>query len=462
MIDLQHLAKARAGKNGRKVMLVDDDPGLLRLLSMRVQAAGYEPVCALSGEEALAQLPANRPSVVVTDLQMGGMDGLTLFNEIHKDNPSLPVIILTAHGTIPDAVSATSKGVFGFLTKPFDSKHLLDLVNKAAAIGGDVVDIDEATDENAWCEEIKTRNPEMKELLSQARLIANSDANVFLSGDGGTGKELLARAIHRASPRAEKPFVIFNCSSIPEQLMESELFGHKKGAFSGATEDHEGMMRSAHGGTLFIDEVGDMPLGFQSKLLRVLQEGLLRPLGGVEAIPVDVRIISATPNNLQDAASAGEFRDELFYRLNVATLETLTLDERREDIPLLANYFLEKLANTDKKAVKGFAPDAMEALVSAPWPGNVRQLYNVVEQAVLLATTPIIPVPLIQRALCNKEAEIVPFAEARARFERDYLARVLRITNGNVTQAARLAQRNRTEFYKLLNKHHLAPSVFKQ
>ncbi|MFC1749747.1 sigma 54-interacting transcriptional regulator [Pseudomonadota bacterium] len=443
-------------------MLVDDDPGLLRLLSMRVQAAGYEPVCALSGEEALAQLPANRPSVVVTDLQMGGMDGLALFNEIHQDNPSLPVIILTAHGTIPDAVTATSQGVFGFLTKPFDSKHLLDLINKAAAIGGNVVDADDSSEEHVWCEEIVTRNPDMKELLSQARLIANSDANVFLSGEGGTGKELLARAIHKASPRNDKPFVTINCSAIPEQLMESELFGHKKGAFTGANDDYDGLMRAAHGGTLFIDEVGDMPLGFQSKLLRVLQEGQLRAVGNVEPTPVDVRLISATPRNLQQDAAAGEFREELFYRLNVATLEILSLEDRREDIPLLANHFLEKLADIDKKSVKGFAPDAMEILVSASWPGNVRQLYNVVEQAVLLATTPIIPVPLIQRALCNKEAEIVPFAEARARFERDYLARVLRITNGNVTQAARLAQRNRTEFYKLLNKHHLAPSVFKQ
>ncbi len=455
-------ARNNAGKSDRKVLLVDDDPGLLRLLSMRVQAAGYQPVCAMSGEEALAKLPASRPRVVVTDLQMGGMDGMALFAEIHKSNPLLPVIILTAHGTIPEAVSATSQGVFGFVTKPFDSKHLLELINKATALGGEIFGNDEKDDDNAWRKEILTRNPEMEELLSQARLIADSDANVFIDGETGTGKGLLARAIHKASPRSAKPFISVNCSAIPEQLLASELFGHKKGAFTGATDDHTGLFQAAHGGTLFLDEIGDMPLSFQSNLLRVLQERQVRPVGATESTPVDVRLISSTHHDLQQDAEAGGFREDLYYRLNVMTLEIPPLAERREDVPLLANHFLEKLSGKRKKKVKGFAADAMETLVTASWPGNVRQLYNVVEQVVALAATNIIPLPLVQRALRSKETEIVPFAEARASFERDYLTRVLRITNGNVTQAARLAQRNRTEFYKLLNKHHLAPSVFKQ
>ena len=451
-----------AGKSGRKVMLVDDDPGLLRLLSMRVQAAGYEPVCAMSGEEALAKLPASRPRVVVTDLQMGGMDGMALFAEINKSNPLLPVIILTAHGTIPEAVSATSQGVFGFVTKPFDSKHLLELINKASAIGGEIPAADKTEEDNAWRKGILTRNPDMEELLSQACLIADSDASVFIDGETGTGKELLARAIHKASPRSAKPFISVNCSAIPEQLLASELFGHQKGAFTGATNDHTGLFQAAHGGTLFLDEIGDMPLSFQSTLLRVLQERQVRPVGATEYTAVDVRLISSTHHNLQQEAEAGQFREDLYYRLNVMTLEVPSLAERREDIPLLANHFLENFSGSGKKKVKGFAADAMEILVSAAWPGNIRQLYNVVEQVVALAATQIISAPLVQRALRSKETEIVPFAEARARFERDYLTRVLRITNGNVTQAARLAQRNRTEFYKLLNKHHLAPSVFKQ
>ena len=444
-----------------RVMVVDDDPGLLRLLSMRLESAGYKAVCATSGEEALAQLPASRPQAVVTDLRMGGMDGLSLFGEIQSRHPALPVIMLTAHGTIPDAVAATSRGVFGFLTKPFDSKELLEMVGQAVSLSG--VPAATAPDESgAWRREIVTRSPAMEELLSQARLVAASDASVFIHGESGTGKELLARAIHNASPRSEGPFIAVNCSAIPEQLLESELFGHRKGAFTGAMQDHKGLFQAAQGGTLFLDEVGDMPPAFQSKLLRALQERQVRPVGSVESVAVDVRLISATHRNLDEAVKEGEFREDLYYRLNVVALEMPTLAQHREDIPLLANHFLDKLQRGGRKSVKGFAADAMELLVAASWPGNVRQLYNVVEQTLVLATSPIIPAQLVQRALKSKEPEIIPFAEARHRFERDYLTQILRITNGNVTQAARLAQRNRTEFYKLLNRYHLAPVLFKQ
>lgn len=444
-----------------RVMVVDDDPGLLRLLSMRLEAAGYKPVCVTSAEEALAQLPASRPQAVITDLRMGGMDGLALFGEIQSRHPALPVIMLTAHGTIPDAVSATSQGIFGFLTKPFDSKELLGMVGQAVALSG-APQAESTGESREWRADIITRSPAMEELLSQARLVAARDASVFIHGESGTGKELLARAIHKASPRCNGPFIAVNCSAIPEQLLESELFGHRKGAFTGAMQDHKGLFQAAHGGTLFLDELGDMPPAFQSKLLRALQERQVRPVGSVEAIPVDVRLISATHRNLEEAVKEGEFREDLYYRLNVVAMEMPTLAQHREDIPLLANHFLEKLQRGGKRAVKGFAADAMELLISAPWPGNVRQLYNVVEQTLVLATSSIIPAPLVQRALKSKEPQIVPFADARHAFERDYLTQILRITNGNVTQAARLAQRNRTEFYKLLNRHHLAPVSFKQ
>ena len=446
--------------NKHRVLLVDDDHGLLRLLSLRLSTAGYEVSAVESGEQALAQLPLFQPHLIITDLQMGGMDGLTLFDQVHRLNPSLPVMILTAHGTIPDAVEATSRGVYSYLTKPFNSKTLLEHVARALKITGDTpADNDELTSE--WREEIITRSPLMESLLTQARLVADSDASVLIRGQSGTGKELLARAIHRASPRSAHPFLGLNCSAIPESLFESELFGHTKGSFTGATRDHKGMFRAAEGGTLFLDEIGDMPPGFQVKLLRALQERTIRPVGSTEALPIDVRIISATHQDLEQAQQDHEFREDLYYRLNVVTLELPLLAERREDIPLLANHFLNTFPDAAKKGVTGFSTEAMEAMLSATWPGNIRQLYNVVEQSVALSTTSLIPASLVQRALRSEPEKMPAFAEARSQFEREYLTQLLQITHGNVTKAARIAQRNRTEFYKLLSKHHLEPSQFK-
>jgi two-component system response regulator GlrR len=445
-----------------RILLVDDDRSLLRLLSMRLAAVGYEVAAVESGEQALAQLSVFRPHLVITDLRMDGMDGMALFDMIHARSPALPVVILTAHGTIPDAVDATSKGVFSFLTKPFDSQVLLTQVGRALKVSGEARQGDEKQDQAEWRREIVTRSPVMEDLLTQARLIAESDASVFIHGQSGTGKELLARAVHKASPRHAGPFVAVNCSAIPESLMESELFGHARGAFTGANREHKGLFQAADGGTLFLDEIGDMPMSFQVKLLRALQERVVRPVGSTQSVEVDVRIISATHRDLEEALEEGEFREDLYYRLNVVTLEMPTLAERREDIPLLANYFLEQISKSGRKQVKGFAPEAMELLLAAPWPGNVRQFYNLVEQVVAFSTTPLIPASLVQRALRDKSREIMAFADARSQFERDYLTQLLQITNGNVTHAARIAKRNRTEFYKLLNKHHLQPAQFKE
>ncbi|HSJ49572.1 MAG TPA: sigma 54-interacting transcriptional regulator [Gammaproteobacteria bacterium] len=445
-----------------RILLVDDDRSLLRLLSMRLAAVGYEVAAVESGEQALAQLSVFRPHLVITDLRMGGMDGMALFDQIHSRNPALPVLILTAHGTIPDAVDATSKGVFSFLTKPFDSQVLLTQVGRALKVSGEGRHTDEEERQAEWRRDIVTRSPVMEDLLTQACLVAASDASVFIHGQSGTGKELLARAVHKASTRYEGPFVAVNCSAIPESLMESELFGHAKGAFTGANREHKGLFQAAHGGTLFLDEIGDMPLSFQVKLLRALQERVVRPVGSTQSVEVDVRIISATHRDLDEALEEGEFREDLYYRLNVVTLEMPTLAERREDIPLLASHFLELISQNSRKDIKGFAPEAMELLLAAPWPGNVRQFYNLVEQVVAFSTTPLIPASLVQRALRDKSREIMAFADARSQFERDYLTQLLQITNGNVTHAARIAKRNRTEFYKLLNKHHLQPAQFKE
>ncbi len=442
-----------------RILIVDDDSDLLRLLTFRLEGAGYTVEAASSAEQALARLSASIPQLVITDMRMSGMDGLALFDNIHKSNPALPVIILTAHGTIPDAVAATQRGVFGYLTKPFDSRELLQQAERAITLSGS--QIDKAEGDTAWRAEIITRSPVMESILGRARLVAASDASVLVRGDSGTGKELLARAVHRASPRALKPFVAVNCGAIPEQLLESELFGHMRGSFTGAARDYKGLFQAADGGTVFLDEIGDMPLALQVKLLRVLQDKEVRPIGSTQTIRVDVRIISATHRNLEEAIKAGVFREDLYYRLNVVSFALPTLSERREDIPVLATYFLSHLADKYKKSLNGFASEAMEVLVKSSWQGNVRELYNVVEQAVALSTTPIVPPALVENAIRGQTAELSSFEAARSEFEREYLAKLLKITGGNVTQAARLAKRNRTEFYKLLQRHHLDPKLFK-
>ena len=442
------------------LLVVDDDPDMLRLLSMRLTAAGYRVMAVASAESALNQLELERPSLVLSDVRLPGKDGLALFDIVRARHPSLPVILLTAHGTIPDAVEATARGVFGYLTKPFDGKELLEKIAQALALSAPPIAPARRGDEG-WRSEIVSRSARMEEVLAEARMVAQSDASVLLRGDSGAGKEVLARAIHRASARADKPFVAVNCGAIPEALLESELFGHMKGAFTDASSNHKGLFQTADGGTLLLDEIGDMPPALQVKLLRVLQERAVRPLGSSQSIPVDVRIISATHRDLESAMAAGQFREDLYYRLNVVTLALPTLGERREDIALLANHFLSRLATKYGKRLSGFAPEALKALTTAAWPGNVRQLYNVVEQVCALSSTPLIPLALVQRALRTPSIEVLNYADAKQKFEREYLVGLLKLTDGNAADAARLADRNRTEFYRLLQKHALTPGLFK-
>jgi len=446
--------------HGPRILLVDDDPDLLRLLALRLRAAGYTVETAPSARQALARLAGFQPQLVITDLRMEEMDGIALFEAIHERQPTLPVVILTAHGTIPDAVEATQRGVAAYLTKPFDGRELLARVERLLRLGAGEPFGEDAAGE-AWCAETIGRSAAMRTLLAEARRVARSDANVLIQGASGTGKELLAKAMHRASARAAKPFVPINCSALPEPLLESELFGHAKGSFTGATYSHKGLFQAADGGTLFLDEVGDMPLAAQAKLLRALQAGEVRPLGATRAVAVDVRVIAATHRDLERAIEADEFREDLYYRLNVIALELPPLRERREDIAVLAHHFLGTVRDRCSEPVTGFAPEAMELLVSAPWPGNVRQLRNVVEQCAVLSTSPIVSESLVRKALRNKPRELRSFAEARERFEHEYLVQLLQITEGNVSQAARLAERNRSEFYKLLRRHDLDPELFR-
>ncbi|HEY8521816.1 MAG TPA: sigma 54-interacting transcriptional regulator [Gammaproteobacteria bacterium] len=439
-----------------RILLVDDDPGLLRLLSIRLRAEQYEVEAVESAAAALAALPRFRPDLVITDLRMENMDGIGLLKEIQRQRPGLCVLLLTAHGTIPDAVEATQSGAFGFLTKPVDKQQLLDYVERAMKISGL-----SHTDED-WSSEIITRSPAMQECLQQARMVAATDTRVLITGESGTGKELLARAIHRASNRKNNAFVAINCSAMPENLLESELFGHEKGAFTGAHRSHKGLFQAAHNGTLLLDEIGDMPMRLQVKLLRVLQEEQVRPVGATEAVPVNTRVISATHQDLKDLMIKGAFREDLYYRLNVVNIHLPPLRERREDIPLLVEHFLVQIAAESGRERKVYAPEAVELLVASNWPGNIRQLYNVVRQNVALSPTRIISAEQVRSALGEQANSLPSFSEARDEFTRNYLSQLLQITGGNVSQAARLAKRNRTDFYKLLGRHQLNPEQFKE
>ena len=449
-----------AQTSGEKILIVDDDPSLLRLLGIRLSAAGYQVESANSGKMALGILTSFQPQLVISDLRMDGMDGMALFEKIRQQHANLPVIIMTAHGTIPDAINATKQGVFSFLTKPFESKELLETVQQAIRLQP----AHEGTSESDehWRSAIISRSAIMEALLQQTKQVAKSDFSLLINSQSGTGKELLAKAIHLASNRADKPFTAINCAAIPESLLESELFGHVKGAFTGAEKNHVGLFQASAGGTLFLDEIGDMPMNFQVKLLRVLQEKEIRPVGSTQAIKIDVRVISATHKNLQQAITEQTFREDLYYRLNVVELVLPPLTERREDIPLLAQHFLAKNIAAGREDIKGFSQEAMELLISAPWPGNIRQLQNVVEQSVALSTEPLISGTLVGNALRDKSSQLPSFQEARDQFERDYLAKLLKLTDGNVSQAAKIAQRNRTDFYKLLKRHHLTAEGFRE
>ena len=414
------------------LLLVDDDPGLLKLLGMRLTSEGYSVVTAESGQEGLRVLNREKVDLVISDLRMDEMDGMQLFTEIQKVQPGMPVIILTAHGSIPDAVAATQQGVFSFLTKPVDKDALYHAIDGALEQSAPAAD-------DSWRESIVTRSPLMLRLLEQARMVAQSDVSVLINGQSGTGKEVFAQAIHNASPRSHKPFIAINCGALPEQLLESELFGHARGAFTGAVSNREGLFQAAEGGTLFLDEIGDMPAPLQVKLLRVLQERKVRPLGSNRDIDIDVRIVSATHRDLPKAMARGEFREDLYYRLNVVSLKIPALAERTEDIPLLANHLLRQSAERHKPFVRAFSTDAMKRLMTASWPGNVRQLVNVIEQCVALTSSPVISDALVIDAI------IKPF---KLDDVREALAEV-GITGMTVTEVKGFGrQKGHTELYR--------------
>jgi two-component system response regulator GlrR len=435
-----------------QILVVDDDSKLLRILTLRLESEGYGVIAAGSGEEALQRLDTVRPRMVLTDLRMPGLDGIQLMTQIQLRHPSLPVAILSAHGDVPDAVRATHAGAVDFLLKPIDRDGLLACIRRYTE------PVHAGT--SSWAHGVVTRSPLMHSLLDDAERVARTDSAVLITGASGSGKEVLARAIHSGSPRGDRPFVAINCTAVPSELLESELFGHKRGSFTGANTDHPGLFRAAEGGSIFLDEIGDMPLNLQAKLLRVLQEREVRPLGETRTVRVDVRVISATHCDLESRVDDGSFRADLFYRLNVVRLRLPSLDQRREDVPALVAHHLEHLVETGGPR-RVYSPEAMELLVASAWPGNVRQLFNVVERCVALAPARIISAALTRRCLGETSASLASFDEARADFTRTYLRQLLELSSGNISRAARLARRNRTDFYKLLNRYGLAPAQFK-
>lgn len=446
----------------RRILLVDDDADLLHLIGVRLKANGFEVLAVNDAHKALTQLSVFRPHVVVTDLRMPGMDGMTLFERIQERDLRLPVIMLTAHGTIPEAVAATQQGVFSYLVKPFDAQLLLAHLEKALRQSGERETSGSSGEDDAWRSDIISCSQTMENLLQQTRAAAVTDVSVLIQSETGTGKELLAQAIHKASARAEEPFMALNCAALPEALLESELFGHVAGAFTGASKAHTGLFLAADGGTVFLDEIGDMPLSAQAKLLRVLEQREVRAVGSTRSFPVDVRIVAATHQNLAEKVADGSFREDLYYRLNVITLEVPPLRERREDISLLASHFCRTLSQRHGKPDLRFVPEAMELLLAVPWPGNVRQLLNIVEQCIVLTSGSLISRALVERALRFKPDRLLGLNDAKEQFEREYLLRLLSMTEGNIALAARLSERNRSEFYNLLKRHGLDPTQFRK
>ncbi len=451
--------------NGGTLLIVDDDRNLLELMKMRLESSGYIVTAAPDEEEAKAAAAGQAFDLAILDLQLVYQDGITLMEELHRVSPGMPVIILTAHGSIESAVEAMKRGAFTYLTKPFDARELIMHVERALEnrrLASEVDRLQGLLTERYDFKNIVARSASMQSVLEAVSRIAKTESTVCVQGESGTGKELIARAIHLASNRKDMPFVAINCAALPETLLESELFGHEKGAFTGAVRSSRGLFAQAHTGSIFLDEIGDMPLSIQAKFLRVLQERQFYPVGGERPIAVDVRVIVATNKDLEDYVKKGLFREDLYYRIHVIPVILPPLRERREDIPVLVDHFLKKICGQMNRKIKGISPEAMKRLMFHDWPGNVRELENTIEYAVAMAIHDVITEDLVLPAKAGAEETIKPLKEAREVFEKSYLMRLLELTRGNVSGAAALAKRYRADIYTLLKKYKIDPSNFKK
>jgi two-component system response regulator GlrR len=449
----------------KKLLVVDDDANFLKLIRIRLELSGYEVVTALNQDEAIAFAKEQIFDLSIVDLKLVGQDGISLMEEMHAINPYMPVIILTAHGSIESAVEATKKGAFNFLNKPFEPEELLFQIERAMEnqrLVSEVKRLEGFLKERYAFENIIARSKKMQIVLDLVSRVATTDSTIYIYGESGTGKELIAKAICLASDRRDQPFVAINCAAIPETLLESELFGYEKGAFTDAKRSYRGLFAQSHGGTIFLDEIGDMSLSLQAKILRVLQEKKFYPIGSEKPLEVDVRVIVATNKDLEAAVKNGSFREDLFYRVHVVPIDLPPLRERKEDISPLAEHFLKEISQRMKKEIKGISPVAMQKLMLHDWPGNVRELENTIEHAVAITQHDVISEEVILPAKNLPVEPLKPLKEAVEDFKRGYLVRLLEFTKGNVSRAAEMGGKYRAEFYNLLKKYNLKPEDFKK
>lgn len=454
-----------------KLLIVDDDINLLELLKIRLSSDNYEIETARDAEEALEIFSKKWVDLSVIDLQIGREDGLVLMEKLHEIDPHMPALILTAYGSIESAVEAMKRGAYNYLTKPFDPRELLFQIKNALQtqrLTHEVKRLKDLVGERYNFKNIIAKSEKMNTVLMQISRVAETDSTIFIYGESGTGKELIAKTIHLASHRKENPFVAINCAAIPETLLERELFGHEKGAFTGAYRNSSGLFLQADKGTIFLDEIGDMPLLTQAKLLRVLQESQFYPLGSEKPVSVNVRVIVATNKDLEAEIRKGLFREDLFYRIHVIPISIPPLRERKEDIPLLADHFLKKFSLEMKKDIKGISPATIRKLMAYDWPGNVRELINTIEYAVVMTNSDIITDDMILKlkhmdtATEAPDESITSLKEAKDSFEKNYIIKLLEATNGNVSKASRLARKYRADFYNLLKKYDIKPDTFKK
>jgi len=446
------------------VLVVDDDETILKLIKMRLDVEGYGVETASSAEAALELARAEAFDVALLDYKLADKNGIALMTDLLQLNPEMPVIILTAYGTIKGAVEAMKKGAYGYIAKPFDYDELLLQIRKCSEKSGlskEVRRLRKLVEERYGFENIIGKSEVIGKLLEQVAQAAQVDSFVYISGESGTGKELVAKSLHLASSRKSGPFVAVNCAAIPETLLESELFGYEKGAFTGATQSRRGLIAQAERGTFFLDEISEMPLTMQAKLLRVLSEMVFYPLGSNRTVKVDTRIIAASNRNLEEEVKLGRFREDLFYRIHVIHIKVPPLRERKEDIPLLARHFFKKYADKMKKEAIGFSRGAFQRLMAYDWPGNVRELENCVESAVAMTDKKVISEDLVLQGKASNLSGPLAFKDAKTEFERQYLIHLMEIAEGNVSQAAKLAGKYRADLYELLKKHGLDPEGFR-
>lgn len=448
-----------------KILIVDDDQKVLEILSLRLEAEGYKVTATAGAEQALTKIKEELFDLALVDLKLAGDEnGIDLMESIHQVIPEMPVIILTAYGTIDTAVEAMKRGAYSYITKPFNRQELLLQIKNGlekTSLSREVRRLRALVGEKYGFENIIGKSKKMQEVMEKVTRAAETDSNVCIYGESGTGKELVAKSLHLLSLRKDKPFVAVNCAAIPEGLYEAELFGYQKGAFTGAHKDKKGFFSQAHEGTIFLDEISEMPESMQIKLLRVIQERQFYPLGKETPANADVRILTATNKNLEEEVEKGRFREDLFYRIYVIPVHLPPLRDRKEDIPLLVDHFIKKYSGEAGKRVKGVAATALRKLMSYSWPGNVRELENTIEYAMAMTDQEMIGEDLILQTRAMDKQSPKPLKEAKDQFEKNYISNVLSITGGNVSKAAKLVGKYRSDFYDLLKKHNLNPSDFK-